>query len=897
MSTISPGTRLGPYELAGLLGAGGMGEVYRGRDTRLDRAVAIKRLPPALASDPEARSRFEREARAIAALNDPHICTLYDVGHDEQSDYLVMELVEGETLASRIERGRLPLDQVLAIGEQIARALERAHRQGIVHRDLKPSNVMIVRGGAAGTPHVKLLDFGLARLVGRPAVSLTPAADVTLAALAPVTGMGTILGTLNYMSPEQVEGKEADHRADIFALGCVLYEMLTGRRAFSGDTPASTIAAIIERQPAPISDAQPVAPAWLELVIRRALAKDPDERWQSAGDVAANLRELPGVWATPVPARAREPFGPIKFAAVALAALAIGSAATWLWTNRNAGGPPPPLARLTLPTTPATSLSNTLVLGMLAVAPAGDLVAYVGTGNGVRSLFVRRFDQPAATPIPNTASVGGPFFSPDGRWLAYQTAGAGASLVKMLLATGTVTTICALPAQMRGAVWGRDGTIVFGLSAGPLHRVSADGGTPQPLAPLRPGEYAHRWPALLPDGEHVLFTSGAATIRWDTADIEVQNLRTASRRSIGLKGMQPRFVPPGRLVFARDPQLMAVAFDPRSMTPSGAATPVVDDVSNVWSVGAAHYAVSDSGTLVFVAESLVGDGLSMARLTAGGTVAQTLAVPKRLYADPVVAPNGRFVAVEDYDTADDIWVIDLQTGAPQRLTFSESEDETPVWSPDGVWVAYASDRSEGRQILRRRADGGGAEEILWTGKTHLHVDDWTSDGRYLVTSGIEESGLALLDLTAKPPALRPLMTGKHGITSARVSTDGRWIAHTSAESGAEEIYVQDFPQLGARWQVSRDGGVNPMWAPDGRAIFYNRGATLYRVPVQPTAGALSFSPPAAIFTSLTGVKGNHRSWTVQPDGGVLVLHNESANQVPFLSVFLNWAGSLLGDAR
>ena len=897
MSNTSPGTRLGPYELVGPLGAGGMGEVYRGRDTRLDRAVAIKRLPPSLASDPDARSRFEREARAVGALNHPHICTLYDVGHDDQSAFLVMELVEGETLASRLERGRLPLEHALAIAEQIAGALERAHRQGIVHRDLKPANVMIARGGAAATPHVKLLDFGLARLVDRQAVSFTSSVDVTRAPQAPMTGAGTILGTLYYMSPEQVEGKETDHRTDIFALGALLYEMLTGHRAFSGESPASTMAAILERQPAPLSAGQVVAPAWLDLVIRRALAKDPDERWQSASDIATCLREMPGVMSTAAASPPRSSNRLLALAGVALAAVAAGAAATWLLTPRSSGPSSPPLARLILPTAPATGLAKTLALGFLALSPAGDMVAFVGTAGGQRSIFVRRLDQSAATVVPNTMAAGGPFFSPDGRWLAYHTAGPSGGLIKVLLATGTATTICPLKDQIRGAVWAPDGTIIFGSNQGPLYRVSAGGGTPEPLAPLRSGELAHRWPALLPDGDHVLFNAGArVTPRWDSLPIEVLNLRTGARQSIDLQGMAPRFVQPGRLLFARDAQIMAVPFDPRSLKATGSAVSVVGDVANVWSVGASHYALSDTGTLVFASESLVTDGLSMTRVPIAAAM-RSLPVPPRYYVDPIVSPNGRFVAVEDLGDADDIWVIDLQTGAPQRLTFNAGEDETPVWSPDGLWVAYASDRSEGRQILRRRADGGGAEERVWSGAAHLHVEDWTPDGRYLITSGVGEEGLGLLDLHASPPTVRVFMPAQRGVTMARLSADGRWIAYAAGESGSDEIYVQDFPQLSARWQVTQGGGVNAMWSADGRALFYRRGETLFRVPVQTAASALSFSAAVPIFKVLPGVKGNHRPWAVMPNGDALVLENKSGDQGAQLNLFLNWAATLFERPR
>ena len=893
---LAPGTRIGAYELVASLGAGGMGEVYRARDTRLERTVALKVLPAEFA-DPDARARFEREARAIAAFNHPNICTLHDFGHENGLDFLVMELLEGETLAARLARGPLALEDAIAIAQQIAEALDRAHRAGIVHRDLKPANVVVLRGG--GRPTVKLLDFGLAKVSATPVTGFganTMTAAQPSPTAAPLTRVGTILGTLHYMSPEQVEGKDADHRSDIFALGCVIYEMVTGTMAFSGDTPASTMAAILERQPprAPIPSG--VAPAWLDWIIQTALAKDPDDRWQSAGDLARALGELPRVTEVSVPSR-RASARPFVLVAAVLASIALAATSLFLWMQRVTPVAPPQLARLAVSTFPATEVANTQG-GSVAISPDGNVIAFVGARDGVRALYIRHLDQPDALELANTRAATGPVFSPDGQWLAYthDQGSSGSRLVKVSVATGAMTTILSLSEAPRGAVWTRGGDIIFGTAKGPLRRTNGTGGAAVPLAPLLAGEDAHRWPTLLPDDEHVVFAAGTPTLsRWDVAPLYVQNVRTGERRALDLQGTSPRFIPPNRLTFNRDNRLFVVAFDPRSLTVNGAPTAVLENVTNLWNTGAAQYDISLSGTLVFPAPDNT-TGVNMARV---GSRAGEDALPaaQRSYTAPIISSDGRYAAVEIVDDADDIWVVSLETGAPQRLTFNADEDETPVWSPDNVWVAYASTRGGSRQILRRRADGGGSEEMLWKGTEHTHVNDWTPDGRSLLISGVSDTkgeGLSLLDITSTPPAVRSLMPGRTLIRSAQLSRDGRWIVYASAESGRDEIYVQDFPQLASRWQVSQNGGLNPLWTNDGKALYYRRGATLYRVPVEQAGTALKFGMATEIYTALPAVKGDHRAFGVFPNGDALVLKGSSGGRSDHLNLFQNWTGQGLG---
>ena len=893
--TLPPGTRIGAYELVASLGAGGMGEVYRARDTRLERTVALKVLPPEFA-DPEARARFEREARAIAAFNHPNICTLHDFGCANGLDFLVMELLEGETLAARLARGPLSLEHAIAVAQQIAGALDRAHSAGIVHRDLKPANVVVLRG--SGRPTVKLLDFGLAKVSARPvrfgANTMTGAQAFPMAA--PLTSAGTILGTLHYMSPEQVEGKDADHRSDIFALGCVIYEMVTGARAFGGETPASTMAAILERRPTPASTQSGVVPAWLDWIIQTALAKDPDDRWQSAGDLARMLGELPRVTEGRVAARtwSNRPF--VLVAAI-LASIALAATSLFLWRQRATPAAPPQLARLAVSTVPATEVANTQG-GSVAISPDGNVIAFVGAREGVRALYLRRLDQPGALELANTHAATGPVFSPDGQWLVYthDQGSSGSRLMKVSVGTGAMTTVLLLSEAPRGTVVTRGGDIIFGSAVGPLRRINGSGGEAVPLAPLSADEEAHRWPALLPDDEHVVFAAGAPTLsRWDVAPLYVQNVRTGKRRALDLQGTSPRFVAPNRLIFNRDNRLFSVGFDPQSLTVNGAPTAVLENLTNLWNTGAAQYDISQSGTLLFPAPDNT-TGVNMARI---GSHAGEDALPAapRGYTAPIISSDGRYAAVEIVDDADDIWVVNLETGAPQRLTFNTDEDETPVWSPDNVWVAYASTRSGSRQILRRRADGGGSEETLWKGTEHTHVHDWAFDGRSLLISGVSDNkdqGLSLLDLGSTPPAVRSVMPGRTLIRSAHLSRDGRWIVYASGESGRDEIYVQDFPQLTSRWQVSQNGGLNPLWTANGKALYYRRGATLYRVTVEQVGMALKFGRASEIYTALPALKGDHRAFGVFPNGDALVLKGASGDRSDHLNLFEHWTVHGLG---
>src|SRR5580704_10095717 len=578
---LSSGTRLGPYEIVAPLGAGGMGEVYRARDTRLDRTVAVKILPSHLSSDAILQQRFEQEAKAISSLNHPHICVLHDVGHQDGTHYLVMEYLEGETLAKLLEKGPLPLVQVLKFGLEIVDALDKAHRQGIVHRDLKPGNIMITKSGA------KLLDFGLAK-----AAPLASGATLTAAITrtTPVTQQGTIVGTFQYMSPEQVEGKELDTRSDIFSFGAVLYEMVTGQRAFPGKSQLSVASAILEKEPAPISTLRPLTPSSLDRAIRRCLAKDPEDRWQTARDLELELK-----WIAESGSQVEQPptasaTGALSRHAlvVSVCGLLLGAAIAGLTTWNLKPSPPRPVSRTVITLPPRQQLAG-LDQPAVALSPDGTQLAYVAIQGTIQQIYLRAMDGLEARPIPGTEGGVGPFFSPDGQWLGFFS---GQKLKKVPLSEGTTQTLNdAVLAQ--GASWSSKEVIAFkhqGISA--FQQVAAGGGTPQPLTSVGKGEIGQRWPDFLPGGAAILSVVTASSFDWSNTEIIVQSIGTGARRNLIRGGTQPRYAASKHLIYAQGGTLMAVPFDPQGLTVTGTPVPVVDGVLQSSTSGAAQYSLS-----------------------------------------------------------------------------------------------------------------------------------------------------------------------------------------------------------------------------------------------------------------------------------------------------------------
>jgi Tol biopolymer transport system component len=895
--TLAAGRRLGAYEIVSPLGAGGMGEVYRARDTRLDRTVAIKVLAAPLAGDAQLRERFEREARAISALDHPNICALYDVGEQDGIAYLVMQHLEGESLADRLARGPLPADQALRHAAEIADALSRAHRQGIVHRDLKPGNVMLTKTGAArqGSPQAKLLDFGLAKMTqtapGGAQQTMLPTTPANL------TAAGTILGTFQYMAPEQLEGGEADARTDIFAFGAMLYEMLTGRRAFEAKSQASLISAIMSFEPPPVSSQAQVPPA-LDYVVARCLAKDPDDRWQTARDLLAELKRASGLGTASTVAvssvSVMEAAGPaataaagrprwqkLVWAASTLAAFAVLVTAVVVVVSRRE----PPVAapvHLAMLVEPAESLGGTF-----AFSPDGTQVAFAGMAESVRHLYVRPLAKQTATLVPGTegVSVDGAAYSPDGKTLAFT---ARRTLKLVPLDGGPAASLGG--ARQDRPAWAPNQSIIFNAAAhSGLSRVPAGGGTPTPLTKLddKNGELSHRWPVVLPGGLAFLYHATTSTDGDADPLVIAQRFDTGERKTL-FRGSFTSVLPSGELLFVRGTTLMTVGFDPATLTVTGDAAAVVDNVLFAQSSpdGTTLAAYQTSGPRA--AGQMESRGSLVTVNRAGAT--QRLDVPDRMFSDPRVSPDGTRVVSHVFEAGFDIWVSDVKRGTLMRLTFDAGEDETPIWSPDGRWVIFTATREGQRGVYRKAADGSGAEELLWRGSGHIHVGGITADGNTLLVSRNDGGEMDVMSITVKDGTIKPVLASPSREYSPSLSRDGRWLAYASDESGRPEIYVRSFPSLEGRWQVSTGGGIEPVWARDGKTLFYRGSGKIMAVDVA-AGSALMPSAPRPLFDDrFASMQGDtHTCYDTMPDGSLLMVQESGERRViRHVNVILNW---------
>jgi len=801
---LAPGTHLGPYEITGPLGSGGMGEVYRARDVRLDRTVAIKILPAHLSSNPIRKQRFDREAKTISSLNHPHICVLYDVGSQDDVDYLVMECVEGETLAKRLEKGPLPLEQVLKIGTELADALDKDHRGGVVHRDLKPGNIMLTPTG------VKLLDFGLAK----PAVPLTTSATLTATATQtpPVTQEGTIVGTFQYMSPEQIEGKELDGRSDIFSLGAVLYEILTGRRAFEGKSELSVASAILEKEPAPISRVKPLVPPTLDHAIRRCLAKDPEERWQTARDVALELKwiaESSSQAGVPAPVFSHRKLRE-HLAWPAVAALAIVALAFAIGFLQRA---PKPLQPMRLSMEIGTDASLYVTEGTAAIlSPDGAHMAFIAVGSDQkRRIYLRPLDQLQAAALSGTENAHNPFFSPDGQWLGFFADG---KLKKILVRGGAAVTLCDAPDD-RGGSWGEDGTIVFAPNFGaPLSKLSSAGGTPQPLTSLdtQAGELTHRWPQVLPGGDSVLFTSNTATGNYEDADIVVYSMASRQRKTVQRGGYHARYLSTGHLIYIHEGTLFAVPFDLKRLDVTGQPTPILDDVVTNPGNAGAQFSYSESGNLLYVAGGSVIQNLSVYWMDRQGKFTPLRETPGAYLTGalpwwapaPAFSPDGKRLALQIRDgKKTDIWVYEWERDTLTRLTFSGESNQNPVWTPDGQRITYSSAEKGGVYgVYWKRADGAGDAVRLTESRNQQVPNSWRPHGKLLAlmelnastswdiftlsVEGDDKSGWK----TGEP---KPFLNSSFSELASAFSPDGRWLVYHSNESGNFEVYAKSRP--------------------------------------------------------------------------------------------------------
>jgi eukaryotic-like serine/threonine-protein kinase len=864
-----------------------MGEVWKARDTRLERMVAIKVLPERLSSSPEVRQRFEREARTISALSHPHICALYDVGSQDGVEYLVMEYLEGETLAERLSRGRLPLEQTLRYGIEISDALNRAHRQGIVHRDLKPSNVMLTNSG------VKLLDFGLARLVPSESAGVEePSALPTRTG--PLTEEGTILGTAQYMAPEQLEAKPTDGRTDVFALGAVLYEMATGSKAFSAASRASLIAAILQSDPPPISSFQPLAPSALNRVVKTCLAKDPEDRWQSAGDVAKELKwiaEGSASGVAPIAADSRRPRRSERLAwSVAALAVILGAVAA-LFSRRSST--PEELTRFTI-----MPPSGQGFLGTAELSPdARRILFWLQDEGGRTSMAVRSLDSLEIRHLAGTENARGAFWSSDGREIGFFSEG---KLKRMSAEGGPVQTVCESGSGFSGS-WNRQGTILFTTEFGaPIVAVPASGGTPSPVTTIdtAKGECAHFHPCFLPDGRHFVFV--ARNLDPEKTQVYLASLDSKDVRPLFHADSAAVFADPGYLLFARDNALFAWKFDPRSTKLVGDPLPALEQVR--YGTEDNLLAVSAAGNRVaylpwFMRRRLVWADRKGRELGTLGEISG--------YEDVRISPDGRMVAATVRDPAhgqnEDIWVLDALRGTGSRVTAERTDEFDPAWFPDGERLAYVSDHA-GFYDLYERPASGGIEKNLFRTKQDKVLPSVSPDGRRLLYAVSEGANFArvLASLSGGSDSLRLSGDSRFSEEHPEMSPDGRWTAFDSTESGQKEVYVQPLSG-GSKRQVSIGGGQMPVWNRNGSELFYAaRDGMLMSVALRFAGDRLEIAQPQPLFLlrlTMSGEVQFHRHpYDVSPDGQrVLVIRSASGVEADGAVVVSNWTAMLGRD--
>ena len=875
--TVARGTRLGPYEISSPIGSGGMGEVYRARDTRLDRDVAIKVLPAEFAADAQFKLRLEREAKTISALNDPHICTLYDVG----DNYLVMELLDGETLAERLLRGPLPTDEVLRLGVQAANALDRAHKQGIVHRDLKPGNIMLTKSG------VKLLDFGLAK-------SNAPLTDFSGSTQhRPLTKEGTIVGTFQYMAPEQLEGAEADARTDIFALGALIYEMATGRRAFEGKTRTSLIAAIVSGQPTPVSQIQPLTPPALEHVIERCLEKDPADRWQSAHDVAEELKWISAKGSQAgiaAPIAARRKTRERMYWLIALAAVIAAAAAVELRRE------PPRIVQTSILPPEKTQFAFDQA-GPPALSPDGRRIVYVAQpASGSRMLYVRSLSAVSAQPLAGTEDAMYPFWSPDNRMIGFF---AGGKLKKMDASGGPVQTIADAPIG-RGGTWSQREVIVFApSSSGPLFKVSEDGGTVSPVTRIDAsrGDSTHRMPSFLPDGRHFIYLAQRAAVALDQGGtLAVGSVEGDMTKALTNASSNAVYSSSGHLVYWRDRSLVAQKFDAKSLTAGRNLIPIAENVART-NRGDAAFALSSEGTIVYQTGAAVANS-QLRWVDIQGKALEPIGKPAD-YRTPSLSNDGRRVLTAVADPATgrfDLWIIDLQrAGTPTRLTFDAADEFAPIWSPDDSMVAFSSDAKGSGDLMLKRSTGTGGEDVLYANNRFKVAADWSPDLKtILFQEQNPNSGWDLTLYSLDDHKARVFLQTPFNETGARFSPDGRWIAYQSDEqSGKAQIYVLPLSGNRGKWQISTDGGTRLRWSRDGKRIFYvSPDFTLMAVDVAAHGDEFTAAVPRALFP-LNIKRMNGQQYDISADGKRVLINSPiEQTEVAPLTLVQNWTAAL-----
>ncbi|HEY3626802.1 MAG TPA: protein kinase [Terracidiphilus sp.] len=885
---LTVGTKLGPYEIQSALGAGGMGEVYKARDTRLDRTVAIKILPAHLSENPEAKQRFDREARTISSLNHPNICTLHDVGHKEGVDYLVMEFLDGETLADRLHRGALPIDQVLKCGIEICEGLEKAHRSGVVHRDLKPGNIMLTKTGA------KLMDFGLAKtlVANAAATSGLTATLTTPPGSHPLTAQGMVVGTFQYMAPEQVEGKEADSRSDIFALGAVLYEMAAGKRAFEGKTAASAMAAVLERDPAPISSVQPMTPPALDRLVKTCLQKDPDERWQTAHDVKLQLRQISEGRSTLTVAPLAPPKNIsfyLRWAALALI-IAVAAAAGYF------AHVPSPAAPVWGGLNIAGELGEE---GSLVLSSDGSRLAYVAADPQGRVLiWVRKLDSPKGLPLEGTAGVEYPFWSEDGRSIGFFADGK----LKRIDADGqNLQTVCDAP-NGRGGTWNQDGLIVFAPNAvGGLAKVSAAGGTPVPTTQTS-ASVNHRFPHFLPDGRHFLFT--LAFSKQEEDGIYLGSIDSPQIKLVLAGASSNAAYASGYLLVVREGKLLAQRFDLRSLQVKGTPSVVGDGIRVAFDRRAADFSAARNGTLVFLAAVTSGQRLVWFDREGKelGLAVPDIGNPTSGLLAGTLSPSGDRVAVARARGAgSDIWIYNLKTALGTRLTFTDDFNESPVWSPDNNNVLFIRNLTDHYELRVKSVSGAGDEQLALKAAGNVVPSSWSRDGRYVFYSG------DVFAISGKAPGMALAMQGggykaitatqsQGDVFGGAFSPDNKWLAYVSDETGRLEVYVTSFPNHAGKWQLSTggiDSGLSPIWTGTGvesEVIFRDLQSHLISVPVRAEGTSFSQGAPRVLLGGRS--LASSRFIDVTRDGKRILVGLPQEYASTPLTLLLNWTANL-----
>jgi len=894
------GETLAHFKITGKLGEGGMGEVYLAEDTKLGREVAIKVLPELFAQDAERMARFAREAQVLASLNHPNIAAIFQLEHDADRHFLVMELVEGETLAERIKRGRIPVDEAMSIALQITEALEAAHDRGIVHRDLKPANINFTDSGS-----IKVLDFGLAKALesgagsdsnpSHPSLSLSP----TLTAQ--MTGVGVLLGTAAYMSPEQARGEAVDRRADIWAFGVVVMEMLSGQTVYAGKTISDTLAGILAREPE--WEALPEdLPPMIQGLLDRCLQKETSDRLQAIGEARITIA---GYLADPEAAKAQATAGQfapqpawrraLPWAALGLAAI-FGVAAIAGW-NRPMPLPEPDSMRLSVQL-PVERTLMTQIGSSVVLSPNGDHLAYVTGDPATRSLHLRDLNQ-----LESSVFTGGdlsylPFFSPDGKWIAFVTPG---ELKKVSVSGGTPLTIAKVD-FCRGATWAPDDSIIYTpKTEAPLFRIPAAGGEPEQLTTLdeEKEEVTHRWPHALPNGKTVIFVSHTENSNFSEGVVEGLNLETGQRKVLVRGGTYPRWASSGHLLYVREGTLYAVPMDPDTMELLGSPGPIIENLTtNEGDYGTAHYSVSDNGKLVYMEGSATSAGYSVVQVDREGAVSP-LFEDLGAYWTPAYSPDGRRLAfdVSGNGGNGDVWVEDLELGIRTRLTFDDEDDTRPEWSPDGEWIFFASNRGESYDIFRVAADGSEQPVRLTENEFDEYPDSVTPDGNTLVftmNNTDDNWDLMTMSLTGEdePEVFLSTQFFEYG---GKVSPDGKWLVYGSNESGGQEVYVRPFPSGRGEWRISDGGrGTYPTWSSKGDEIFFRRATGISVTSVDLSGDSFRSKRPQTLFEGAFVDLYPAYDYAVAPDAQSIAMFQglNSTDKVDHVIMITNWFADL-----